>query len=193
MKKAVIIIVSIFILSSCAQLTEMVNLSKCEFKLNTIENLTLVGINIQQIKGVSDLSWGDAAKVTAAALSNNFPMSFTLNIEVKNPNKSNAALNSLEWILFIDDIQMVNGNVSNRVEIPANGGTSILPININFDLKQALSGQSGKNVLNFGFNLAGVGNRPTRIMVKAKPTIMVGSIPVQYPGYITIRNEFSSN
>jgi hypothetical protein len=187
-------VLTVFIvLTSCTTIRELSTLAKCEFKLGSIKDLTLVGVNIQKINSITDLSWGDGAKIAAAIFTSSFPLNFTLNIDVKNPNKTNAALNNLEWILLIDDIQMVTGNVNKRVEIAPNGGISTLPININFDLKEALSGKSFESIKNFAFNLAGYGSGPTRVTLKAKPTIMIGSKSIQYPGYISIKTQYTSN
>jgi hypothetical protein len=39
-------------------------------------------------------------------------------------------------------------------------------------------------------NLAGSGNRPSRITLKAKPSVVVGGVTFPYPDYITIQNDF---
>ena len=122
---------------------------------------------------------------------NTLPFSLKLNFEAKNPNSSTAGLNKLEWILFIDDIQMTSGSVDKAFSIPPNNGTAVVPIQVGIDLKQVLKGKSLDAIINFGFNLAGVGNKPTRIKAKLKPTIMIGNYPLTYPGYISVNNEFS--
>ncbi|MBK6964067.1 MAG: LEA type 2 family protein [Bacteroidales bacterium] len=200
MKKAnavVAIILMLTFLAGCdvlEQARQVAMLSKCEFKLSSVDQLRLAGVNIQQVKKLSDLNMMDAAKITTAALSGgSLPLNFTLNVEARNPNATTAGMTRLDWILFIDDIQMVSGVNEQRVQIPGNGGTGILPLTIGIDLKQALKGKSGDAIANFGLNLAGAGNKPTRITLKAKPTIMVGSQTIAYPGYLTIQNEFTSN
>ncbi|MBK9357570.1 MAG: LEA type 2 family protein [Bacteroidales bacterium] len=176
------------------QARQVAMLSKCEFKLKTVDQLRLAGVNIQQVKKLTDLNMMDAAKITAAAVSGgSLPLNFTLNVEARNPNTATAGLTKLDWILYIDDIQMVSGVNEQRVQIPGNGGTGIIPLSIGIDLKQALKGKSGDAIANFGLNLAGAGNKPTRITLKAKPTIMVGTQAIAYPGYLTIQNEFTSN
>ena len=191
------ILMTLTFLAGCdvlEQARQVAMLAKCEFKLKSVDQLRLAGVNIQQVKKLSDLNMMDAAKITTAALSGgSLPLNFTLNVEARNPNATTAGMTRLDWILFIDDIQMVSGVNEQRVQIPGNGGTGILPLTIGIDLKQALKGKSGDAIANFGLNLAGAGNKPTRITLKAKPTIMVGSQTIAYPGYLTIQNEFTSN
>lgn len=190
------LLITMMLLSGCEilnQAQQMANLTKCEFRLNSVDQLRLAGVNIQQVRQLSDLNFMDAAKITAAAASGgNLPLNFTLNVEVKNPNPATAGLNRLDWILLIDDIEMTTGVNDQRVQVAANGGTAIIPLTIGIDLRQALQGKSADAIANFGLNLAGAGNRPTRITLKAKPTIMLGSQTISYPGYLTVQNEFTS-
>jgi len=189
------VIVSALTLSSCdvlQQIGEMATFARCEFRLSTVEGITLGGVNVQKVSNLNQLNLQDAARLTAALASGQLPLDLTLNVQVKNPNTSAASLNRLEWILFIDDIQMVSGLNQNTVNIPPQNGTATLPLRISVDLKKALSGRSGDALLNFGLNLAGAGNRPTRIMLKAKPSIVVAGNTVPYPGYLSIRNDFVS-
>ena len=167
------------------------NLAKCDFRIRSVENINLAGIYIQNINSIRNLNLTDAAKIMAAMGGSTFPLSLQLNFEGKNPNSTVAGLNRLEWILFIDDIQMTSGMVDKAFTIPPNNGIAIIPIQVGMDLKQALKGKSLDAIVNFGFNLAGVGNKPTRIKAKLKPTIKIGNYPLTYPGYISVTTEFS--
>lgn len=196
MKKSLFILtfLSAFVLNSCDildQISQVAMLSKCQFRLSTLTNTKLAGVNVQNIDSFNDLSFVDVTKVTAAYATGNLPLSFTLNVEAKNPNTSAAGMSKLDWILLIDDLEVLTGVTEQRITIPANGGTAILPLNLSFDLLKVIESRNVESLANFGMNLAGAGNRPTRVTLKAKPTIYVGSNPITYPNYITIENEFS--
>jgi len=181
-----------FAIVSCKQLQELTNLTKCDFRLKTVDNIQLAGVNVQNIKNVNQISIIDVAKLTTAFLSKNLPLSFNLNVEARNPNPKQAAMTALDWILLIDDIEMTRGIINQRYAVPANGGITTIPMNMNFNLFQVLNGRAKDAMINFSLNLSGQGNAPTRIALKAKPTIMLGNYPLQYPGYITVRNTFTS-
>jgi hypothetical protein len=172
------------------QVQQAGNLVNCDFRIATVTNLTLAGVNIQGAGALHDLNFGDVAQIMTAVTGATFPLSFTLNLEGKNPNPSPAGLNRLDWILFIDDIQMTQGILDQPFTIPANG-TAMIPVGMTVDLKKVLTGRSADAIVNFAFNLAGESNRPTRLMIKVKPTIMIGHTPLTYPGYINIKTEFS--
>lgn len=186
----------LMLMTSCDvlnQVNQMSNLAKCEFRLQSVQQLNLAGINVQNVKKLSDLNYMDAAKLAAAVTTQQFPLDFTLNIEAKNPNTTSAGMTKIDWILLIDDIEMTQGILDKQVTIPANNGSAIIPMQIHVDLKKALSGKSADAVINFGMNLAGTGNQPTRFTLKMKPTITVNGFPITYPGYLSVKTEFSSN
>jgi hypothetical protein len=189
------VVVIILPLNSCdilQQAQQMGNLAKCDFRLQSVNQLTLAGINVQNIHKFSDLSLLDAGMLSVAAASGKFPLDLTLNVEARNPNTTSAGLSKMDWILLIDGIEMTSGIVNQQVTIPANKGTAIIPMKIQMDLKQALSGKSADAIINFGLNLAGAGNKPARFTLKLQPTINVASFPITYPGYIIVNTEFSS-
>jgi len=190
-----LIFLIVFVTAACSvvrQGKQMATLAKCEFRIGSITNLYLAGINVQEIKSISDLTIMDAQQLIRSLTGSTFPLNLTLNVEARNPNSSIAGMNKMEWILFIDDIQMATGSVDQPVTIPGNNGTAIIPVQMNPDLKQILQGKSVDAILNFGLNLAGTGNKPTRFTIKLKPTIMIGKNAVVYPGYITVKTEFVS-
>jgi len=186
---------TIFVLSSCdvlQQASQISNLSKCEFRLESVQQLNLAGINVQNIKNISDLNMMDAGRLAMAVSTQQLPLDLTLNIEAKNPNTASAGMTKIDWILLIDDIEMTQGILDKQVSIPANNGTTIIPMQMHIDLKKALSGKSADAVINFGLNLAGAGNKPTRFTLRMKPTITVSGFPITYPGYLNIKTEYSS-
>jgi len=174
------------------QIQQVYNLTKCDFQIRSVENLNLAGVTIQNIKSVSDLDVVDYGRLMAAILGPSFPLSLQLNLQGRNPNTQSAGLNKIEWILYIDEIQMTSGSLDQAFTIPPNQGTAIIPIQISVDLKKVLSGKSAGALINFGMNLTGNGGKPTRFMIKVKPTILIGSKPLTYPGYITVRTEYCS-
>ena len=173
------------------QAQKSTNLVNCDFRILSVENIYLAGINIQNKTSIQNLNMTDAAKIMTSVAGNTLPLTFKLNFAAKNPNTSPAGLNKLEWILFIDDIQMTSGSVDKAFTIPPNNGSAVIPIQVGIDLKQALKGKSLDAIANFAFNLAGAGNKPTRFKAKLRPTIMIGNYPLTYPGYISVNTEFS--
>ena len=134
----------------------------------------------------------DGQMIAANLLKGTLPFGITANVEVVNPGATTAAVNSIQWIAFIDNIQVAQGAVTNRIEIAPGGGKSMIPIKIEADLFDYLEGDNPRTMLNFALNLVDAGNQPTRLSMKIKPSVMIGAQSVFYPGFFTITKEFSS-
>jgi LEA14-like dessication related protein len=178
--------------NSCNFLKEISTLGKCEFRLTTLENPEIAGVDVSQIHSFTDLNFVDMGIISASMLKGDLLLSFTLNVEARNPNPAMAALNSLEYLAFIDDVEIARGNLDRRIEIPANGGVTTIPLRLSTNLIDILKKDSRQALVNFGLNLADAGNHPTRVSIKVKPTILVGAMEINYPGYFTVKHDFTS-
>ena len=180
------------LLGSCSLLKEIATLGKCEFRVTTLENPELAGIDVSQVNSFGDINFTDMGIITASIVRGVLHLEFTLNIEARNPNPAMAAMNKLEYMAFIDDVQIASGALNQRVEIPPNGGIATIPMRLSTDVIDILKKDSRQALVNFGLNLADAGNRPTRVSIKVKPTILVGAMEIVYPGYFTVKYDFSS-
>jgi LEA14-like dessication related protein len=179
--------------NSCNFLKEISTLGKCEFRVTTLEDPEIAGVDISNIHSFTDLNFVDMGIISSSFLRGDLPLSFTLNVEVRNPNPAMAALNGLEYLAFIDDVEVARGQLDRRIEIPANGGITTIPLRLSTDLIDILKKDSRQALVNFGLNLADAGNRPTRVSIKVKPTILVGAMEINYPGYFTVKHDFTSS
>lgn len=192
LKTVTVLLFVSFTFNSCSFLKEMAALGKCEFRLTTLENPELAGIDVSQVRSYSDIGLTDLAILTSSIIRGELPLSFTLNVESRNPNPATAALNKLEYLAFIDDVQVASGALTRRIEIPANGGITNIPLYLETDLIDILEKDSRQALVNFGLNLADAGKRPTRVSLKVKPTILVGGLEIIYPGYFRVKYDFTS-
>lgn len=190
--KLMILFLALIILSSCGVLDQtkgMKNFAKCSFRIRDVQDLNLAGVNVQNIQDFSDLNFSETAKITTAALSGQLPLSFTLNVEIQNPNETEAMMNEMDWILFIDDNEIVEGSFDKKINVGP-GGITVVPVPLDLDLLKLLTGESSQSVMNFGLNLSGNSGSPSRMKLKIKPSVYVSGKKIAYPGYISIEDEF---
>ena len=192
MKKIIAVLILFVSLTGCSILAELTALSKCEFSFHSAQDPVISGVDVMRIQDYSDLTFLDGQRIVANILQKRLPFGITANVEVRNPGPVTAALNYIEWIAFIDDVQVSTGRIDQRVEIPGNGGTALVPVRIETDLFQYLQGDNPKTMLNFALNLVDAGGQPTRLSMKIKPSVYVGNTLVPYPDYFTISKSFSS-
>jgi LEA14-like dessication related protein len=195
MRTKLLVLTSIILLTytGCKTIRELTAFAKCQFRHTTIQGITLAGVDVQKIKNYRELNLVDAGKVTANIVKGRLPLSFVINVQIKNPGTNLAAVNKLEWIALINDVEISKGNLSKRLEIAANGGTATLPVAISSDLVKILGKDNREKLWDFAFGLSNDNNEPSRkVTLKVKPTIMIGKASFTYPGYIKLNHDFSA-
>ena len=190
MKKLIVLFGIIVFFFSCdiaKQLAGTYALTQCKYDFNSIAGLSLAGINLQNINSISSLNPLAAANLLAAFSSPNgsLPLNFTMNLDVTNSGTKTAIMNSTNYILEIDGVEMTQGLVNQQLQIES-GSKSMLPISMAFDLKKVMSGQSLEAVKNLAFNFAGIGDASSNVTVKLKPSFVVGGNIVSLPDYIPV-------
>jgi len=161
-------------------------MADCDFEVKSVDNVVLSGLKMDNIKNLSDLNFVQAGTIMKDFLSGKMPVNFNANVYVNNPNKKTAAVNKLEWILLIDDKQITDGVITDRIEIPAKT-KSLIPIKINIDLAKIFKGESRDKLLELGFNLKDIKSASSRLSLKIKPSISIAGKDMLIPGYITVK------
>jgi hypothetical protein len=182
---------------SCKQLQDlqrsMTNLSRCKFKLDTINGFELMGVGLSNKAKLSDFSLLDAAKLAAGFTRGSFPASFTLNVAAINPNdgtggtpNASATLTSFAWTLILDNTTTINGDITDPIVIPGTGQQSIIPLKMNLDLAKFFKDKGYESVANLALALGGVNGSPSRVTLRAKPRLKTDFGEITYPGEIDI-------
>lgn len=192
MKKLLLLATTVLLLNSCSILNEMIAFTKCEFRLHSLQDPEACGIHLSQKSSWSDFSFMEGQAVASQLLQKKLPFEITVNVEAKNPGTTMAAVNSIQWIAFIDDLKVAQGTLSERVEIQPSGGISKIPIQVKADLFDYLEGDNPRAMLNFALNMLNASDQSSQLSLKIKPSVLIGTQEVQYPDYFTITKEFKS-
>lgn len=181
-------------LQSCSTLKSIgqavTNLASCKFKLASISDFTLGGISLQ---GKRRFEMADGVKLLAGFTQNSLPASFTLSVAAINPNDgtagtmaSPATLTGFAWTLLVDSTATINGDIASPIVLPASGKESIIPLKIRLDLVDFFKNKGYEHILNLALALGGMNGSPSRITLRAKPTIQTDFGAISYPGTIDI-------
>jgi len=192
MRKLLLFATAVFLLNSCSILSELAAFTSCEFRLHSLQDPEACGIDISQLSSWSDFTFMEGQAVAGQLLQKRLPFEITVNVEARNPGTSMAAVNSIQWIAFIDDLQLAQGTVHERVEIPPSGGSNKIPIRVQADLFDYLEGDNPRAMLNFALNLLNAGDQASRFTLKIKPSVLIGTQEIPYPDYFNITKEFKS-
>lgn len=194
---ALTVIVATLFLGSCKTLNQFAdslnNLQRLEFKLDDVNNFSLAGVNLSNIKSVKDISIMDGIKLTKAFTEKRLPAQFILNVDAKNPNdgtggskQSSATLSALDWKLYIDDKETIAGNINKELVIPGTGTSTTIPLVMNIDLYQFFGNKGYEDMINLALAIGGQSGSASRLKLDARPTVKTPLGNMNYPSRITI-------
>lgn len=172
--------------ASCATLQQFAALRSVDFHLDRVADVQVAGIDASRVASYSDLSLADAARVGAAITRRELPLAFRLLVRAENPadNPVTARLMRMQWTLLLDDTETISGLVEQELELPP-GQPRDFPVDISLDLFDFFE-RSGPDLFNLALNLMGVGEEPSRVALRAVPTVNTAIGPISYPQPITI-------
>jgi LEA14-like dessication related protein len=172
------------VLSSLAdQAVGLANLANCEYSLKNVTGLTIGGVNVKKITN-GNITAADVVNLTNALLSKKVPMAMNVNIDVKNPTDKNAAMTAMDWILDIDGSQFAQGNSSKGVTVTKQATTTV-PLGVNTDLYSMFSKDGINSLKNFVSSFKNDGTS-SKVGLRIKPSLNVGSYVVPMPNYIKV-------
>lgn len=188
LKKTLIILFVTMGLASCdvlTQVAQMANFANCNFNFNSVNQIQMLGVNLSKGMTKQDLNVSQLLSLTNALMNRSLPVSFNVNVDVKNPNPIAASMTKMDYIVSLNGKEVINTTMNNSVNVPANS-TSMVSIPITTDLFQLFSNESADAIVNLAFKLAGASSDPVNVELKVKPYININGQQLPYPNYITL-------
>ncbi len=200
MKKIILLtgIVTLFV--SCSVYETFVNLSRLQFKLGSVNNFEINGIDLSNKSKLDDFNLQDIFNLSSMFGSGKFPVSFTLNIDAKNPNNgtggykaTDATIQSFPWRLMIDNKVTISGNIDKPVSVPGTGEVTTIPIVISLDLVKFFNDLGYESLINLALMLGGKDGASTKLTLYADPVVNTVLGNISYPGEIKIVDRSYTN
>lgn len=185
-------VILVFI-SACSVFQTIENLARLKYRIHSAADYKLSGIEIKEKKSVKDFKPFEIIKLSAGLISGNLPLSFTLNVEAKNPNedtgefpKTDISIVSFPWRLFLNDKEVVKGELKNPILVPGKGETVIIPLQIEFDAAKSFKEKSLDDLLLLVLQIGGMEGSTSNLKLRAQPSLGTPIGNIQYPDEITI-------
>jgi LEA14-like dessication related protein len=192
MRKFLLLAPVLLLLNGCSALSELSAFSKCEFRLYSLSEPRLCGIDVSHKRSWRDFTLREGQIIALYLLGSSLPFDIQVYVEARNPGSTTAAVKSIQWIAYVDDVKVAKGKITDPVEIPPNGRRVVVPLAVHADLIDFMEGDRPKTLMNFAMTLFNAGEQNSQLRLKIKPSIQVGSQTIKYPGYFTVTTEFSS-
>ena len=188
LRKSLIILFVTLGLASCDvlnQVAQMANFANCSFDFNSLNQIQMLGIDLSKGMTRDNLNITQGLALVNAISNKTLPVTFNVNLDVKNPNSIAASMAKMDCIISLNGKEVVSTTLNQSVNVPANS-TNVVSIPIRTDLFQLFSGESADAIVNLAFKLAGASSNPVNIGIKVKPYITIGNQQLAYPNYISI-------
>lgn len=174
LKKAFSIILiscSLLFLGGCG-LAQLINLINCKFSLANVSDITWAGINLSNIKNISDLQWSDLQKALQAVKNKDFRIGCNVNVNAKNETEKPAKLCAYDYDLLLEGSSIAQGSSASRTTIINPKTTTLIQVPLSMDLVSIFRNGDAKNVINLARNLMDYGNgTESNVKVKFTPYI----------------------
>jgi LEA14-like dessication related protein len=172
LKKLTIIlaVTATLLLAGGCGLAQMINLINCKYSLANVSDITWAGINLSNIKSVSDLQWTDLQKAIQAIKNKDFRIGCNVNVNAKNETTNPAKLCAYDYELLLEGSSIAQGSSASQTTVIYPQSTSLIRVPLSMDLVKIFSNGDTKNVINFARNLMDYGNgTPSNVSVKFTP------------------------
>lgn len=173
------------LVGGCATLQRFAALRKVDFDLAGVRDARLAGVDLARVASYRDLGPVDLGRIAMAVTRGEVPLDLVVEVRAANPaDNATAAMTRFAWSLLLNDRETISGVVDTTVTLPA-GQVVIVPIPMRVDLRRFFEGPA-QGLVDLAASAAGLRADPTRIALRAQPTISTPLGPITYPGPITV-------
>lgn len=196
---AVIVLVAA-VMTSCGvsrQVSEAKVFGDCKYDIASVDSVYLAGIDIREFRNIRSFNDFDLARYPGLAmglLRKNVPLNLRVNVDITNPTRKRAAINQLEYKVLLSESEIFNGYLSQLIEVLPGTTPTRVPVSLQTNAYQLLSNdQTRDQFVNMILALTGKSDaKPSKFVVKVRPTLDIAGKQVNYPGYITFEKEITS-
>lgn len=169
------------IFSSCS-IAQAIKLKDCTYTYSHISDVRFLNMTQKEL-----VSIGGVVRTTQALAgkTDKVPLSFTIHMQVHNPNKGTASMDRLFYTVSLDSIQIAEGNSSDNFTV-AGGFTVDLPLRLHLDLKTLLQKESSASVKNVLMNFLGMSDTPSLVTLNLRPVIRIAGSSLGIPKGIPV-------
>jgi hypothetical protein len=212
MGRAVALLAAAAMLTACScGLSDGYDLLRCSFRTEGTEDFVMAGIPLDSL---GSLSAGQLAGALAVWQGGSFPVDFTLNVGIRNPNETTssgvpipAELTCFDFDLYMDTSEegttdtswVFSGSLGEPLTVPEGGETEVLPLEISLDAFVLLEQLGPLRVIDLALAVGGIDSdirdpqHLGRLWIQAVPEFETPLGPITYPGTVSINLDWTDD
>lgn len=173
------------LLTGCSSARGVKNFSNCQFNYKDVTNIRLASIDVSHIRSPKDLSYVDLLQLIPAFKDKSLGLNMNVNINVTNPNSNVAKLEGVDYIVWVDEREVLSGSMDQKISIGSNQ-TEVLSLPVSVNLLNLATFSTMDALLEFAIGLVTDNPDASRMKVSLKPYFNIGKKKVKTPFYITV-------
>jgi hypothetical protein len=171
---------------SCATLEGLAQLPDVEFHIDGATGATLAGVKLDGVQDARDLQPLEVLTIAEAVRRGSVPLRFDLHVGADNPGDAayDLRLEKLEWTMLLEERETVSGVLERNIVL-APAATTDIPVPVELDLMEFFE-EGASDLVQLALRLTGSEAEPTRVKLRARPTVRTPFGPMRFPSEITI-------
>jgi hypothetical protein len=159
------------LLGGCSVFSGLSTVKECNYTFAGLDNFSYAGVKLDKLKDPKSLTLTDSINILTALRDKNTKLTFNTLVDIENPHSGTASVEKMDWILFLDDVEMLSGINNDTIKVEPNA-TSRATIQANVDPTKVLNGNSLENLWTLYCKLSGRDtSKSTKVTLKLKPTV----------------------
>ena len=186
----------VLFLSDCSVLNTIQNITRLKYRIQSTENYRVNGVLVDNKKSIKDFTPVELLKLSSGIAKGSLPATFIINVEAVNPNdgkggypRTDINIIKFPWRLFLNDKEIVDGNISSPVSVPGKGESIIIPIQVQIDIIKLIKEKSFEDIIALLQKLGGIHGTTSNIKLLVKPSLGTSIGNIEYPDEITIADK----
>jgi len=197
MRKVFLIsVLMVLFLSDCSVLNTIQNITRLKYRIQSTENYRVNGVLVDNKKSIKDFTPVELLKLSSGIAKGSLPATFIINVEAVNPNdgkggypRTDINIIKFPWRLFLNDKEIVDGDISSPVSVPGKGESIIIPIQVQIDIIKLIKEKSFEDIIALLQKLGGIHGTTSNIKLLVKPSLGTSIGNIEYPDEITIADK----
>ena len=193
MRTAISTLLILFMIAGCGinrQIDQMKALENCKYTIRSADSIFLANTDISKLIQNNKFNLESAPNFAIALLQQKLPLKARINLQIQNPGKETAGINEFDYQVLLEGKNLTQGTIDQKISIAPNGGSVVVPIQINQDIYPLLAdAKNRKAAVDF---LSSNAEKKAKVTLKIKPKIGVGNSQIELPGYFSIDKEISN-
>jgi LEA14-like dessication related protein len=165
-------------------------LENCTYEIVAIDSAYVAGTEINKLFNKGGLNLLGLPLLALSSLQQKLPFSGIVQLKITNPGAQDAGINQFKYQVYIKDMPIIDGIVSREISVPANGGTTVIPLKIEKDIYPLISSSGNQRAIADFFTTSTEKIAP--FTFKLKPSFLIGDKMVEYPDYFTFQKDVSN-